>query len=339
MVGHHRSICPTKFAVLEESHVNKTNVNLSSTEVDQLPKSDGKTCDLAAVVSNILLAGGERVFLQTAQTFVCGKDGVKFEARVLMDSASHLTFITEQMAKCLNLQPQRTESLSVSTFGTRKPQNIDTYVVNFNIITKDDSSISLYANVLQQITSSIRQGPLHQVDGEFLQAITPEKLANNIPIQSTSVAIDILVGLDYFWNIIDRERIILPSGLLLLSSKLGYVLTGRYSDPTEEVNNDVSSCMVTIMPQSDSPCLSDFWSLETIGISDPIHIKDDDRALEKFNNTISYQEGQYFITWPWKSDDVELPENFDVAFGRMKTLLRRFQNDHNLLKQYREIIQ
>ena len=44
----------------------------------------------------------------------------------------------------------------------------------------------------------------------------------------------------------------------------------------------------------------DFWNLETIGVCDPIHVEDDDRALEKFNNTICYQEGQYFITWPWK---------------------------------------
>ena len=92
--------------MLEESDANKTNVSLSLTEVDQLPKYDGKTSDSAAVVSNTLLAGGERVLLQTAETFVCGKDGVKFEAQVLMDSASDWTFMTEQMAKHLNLQPQ-----------------------------------------------------------------------------------------------------------------------------------------------------------------------------------------------------------------------------------------
>ena len=94
-----------------------------------------------------------------------------------------------------------------------KPQNLDTYVVNFNIIVKDGSSISLHAIVLQQITSPIRQGPLHQADVEFLQAIAPERLADDIPAQSNSVAIHILVGLDYFWNIIDGDRITLPSGL------------------------------------------------------------------------------------------------------------------------------
>ena len=91
--------------------------------------------------------------------------------------------------------------------------------------------------------------------------------------------------------------------------------------------------MITVMLQSDSPCLSDFWNLETIGISDPIDVKDDDRTLEKFNNTISSQEGRYFIAWPWKSDDIELPENFDVAFGRMKSLSCRLQADKMLLQQ------
>ena len=33
-----------------ERDVNKTNVNLSSAEVDQLPKSDGKISDSATVV-------------------------------------------------------------------------------------------------------------------------------------------------------------------------------------------------------------------------------------------------------------------------------------------------
>ena len=56
--------------------------------------------------------------------------------------------------------------------------------------------------MLQQITSPIRRGLLHQADVEFLQAIAPERLADDIPVQSNSVANDILLGSDYFWNII-----------------------------------------------------------------------------------------------------------------------------------------
>ena len=34
------------------------------------------------------------------------------------------------------------------------------------------------------------------------------------------------------------------------------------------------------MTQDSSQCLSDLWTLETIGIRDPIHVNDDDKALE-----------------------------------------------------------
>ena len=57
-------------------------------------------------MSNVLLAGGRRVMLQTAQVVVCGKGGVQCQAHILMDSASHRTFMTEQMTKHLNLLSQ-----------------------------------------------------------------------------------------------------------------------------------------------------------------------------------------------------------------------------------------
>ena len=61
----------------------------------------------------------------------------------------------EQIAKKLNLQPQRRETLSVSTFGAGKPQNLETFVVEFSITTKEGMNIALHANVLSLITSPI----------------------------------------------------------------------------------------------------------------------------------------------------------------------------------------
>jgi len=65
----------------------------------------------------------------------------------------------------------------------------------------------LHANVLQ-ITNPIRRGPLPQADTKFLQAIASDKLTDNIPVQLSSATIDILLGLDYFWNIVDGVRIV-----------------------------------------------------------------------------------------------------------------------------------
>jgi len=43
---------------------------------------------------------------------------------------------------------------------------------------------------------------------------------------------------DFFWGIVSSGRIILPSGLFLLSSKLGYLLMGKFSDPNSDTKSD-----------------------------------------------------------------------------------------------------
>ena len=96
-----------------------------------------------------------------------------------------------------------------------------------------------------------------------------------------------------------------------------------------------SSC--AIISVTDSHCLSDLWNLDRIGISESFEIKADDEALKQFNNTVYYKEGRYFVTWPWKPN-VILPETFDVAHGRKRSLSRRLQHDRGLLEQYCNVI-
>ena len=53
-------------------------------------------------------------------------------------------------------------------------------------------------------------------------------LADAIPYSSENATVDILIGSDYFWDIVElSDRISLPSGLYLVPSRLGYILTGR----------------------------------------------------------------------------------------------------------------
>ena len=64
----------------------------------------------------------------------------------------------------------------------------------------------------------------------------------------------------------------------------------------------------------------------------------DDEALDKFCRNIKFLNGQYHITWPWKSDNVDLPDNFGLAFKRMKSLVHRLQLNKELLQDYDAII-
>jgi len=55
---------------------------------------------------------------------------------------------------------------------------IDTHVVHFTVITNESSNLNLNANVLTHITSPIQWGPLQPSDLQFVQSISPEKLAD-----------------------------------------------------------------------------------------------------------------------------------------------------------------
>ena len=39
----------------------------------------------------------------------------------------------------------------------------------------------------------------------------------------------------------------------------------------------------------------------------------DEEALRKFNDTIKFEEDIYQVAWPWRHDDVCLPENFNLG--------------------------
>ena len=107
-----------------------------------------------------------------------------------------------------------------------------------------------------------------------------------------------------------KGRVILSSGLLLLSSKFGYILTGKYYDSKAAAVEGESTSLTTIH----NPCLSDMWNLDSIGIHESPNVKDD-RALEEFNRTVCYKEQRYYVMWPWRSPGIELPDNSVLPLG------------------------
>ena len=151
----------------------------------------------------MLLASGERVLLQIATVPVQSLDGsVTVTARVLLDSASQRTFMTDHLASELKLVSTHRELLSVSTFGVKKASNVDIYVVQFRVKMKDGSHMPMFANVLKQITGNIQRGPLQQKDIEFLQMIPQDKMADCVPHAFETATIDLLVGFDYFGTLL-----------------------------------------------------------------------------------------------------------------------------------------
>lgn len=144
--------------------------------------------------------------------------------------------------------------------------------------------------------------------------------------------------------------------LFLFYSKLGWILGGQVHSATEE-SSETSLLVSTIglvprgiktnthmltsidMSLESKPNLGNFWSLESIGITESPIVADDDQALCNFNKTIRLVDGRYLVVWPWKEPSPDLPDNCQLAVGRLKSTIQRLQRNPHLLQMYANVIQ
>ena len=93
--------------------------------------------------------------------------------------------------------------------------------------------------------------------------------------------------------------------------------------------------------------LNNFWSLESIGISQEEYKNDDQgfcpkndaEVLQNFNSEVNINtEGRYEVKLPFKTKHEQLHDNYQTSKHRLRTLSKKFKNDPKLLKAYNEII-
>ena len=119
----------------------------------------------------------------------------------------------------------------------------------------------------------------------------------------------------------------------MLGSKLGWILVGRTPDHFKEAT-EPSLLILTyrsemrketsLFTEADKslpwkPNLEDFWRLESIGIQDLTEGSCDNEVLHTFKDTLRYENGGYKVTWPWKSEKSDLPDNYTLALGLLKS--------------------
>ena len=148
-----------------------------------------------------------------------------------------------------------------------------------------------------------------------------------------------------------EQRKEVSPGLYLIPSKLGWILTGRLECGIRDapllsmLTYTMGPVAVAIHPSqisnhidSDRSMKEDLWKLDSIGIKEPI-IPDDDMAMEHFENSIQYSDGRYHVSWPWKTNNVELPDNYKLAHGRLQSVLKQLKKSPEILKKYNDVIE
>ena len=147
------------------------------------------------------------------------------KTRLLLDCVAQRSYISEELVKKMNLKPINKNLLIVYTFGTTKPKNIESPVVELGILLNNGFTINIKANVVPNVTGSFERKPVN--NKSIKEILRKYELADTLRSSCEKCDIDLLIGNDSYADIVSMRRITLKDGLYLLVSKLGWIFSCR----------------------------------------------------------------------------------------------------------------
>jgi len=137
---------------------------------------------------------------------------------------------------------------------------------------------------------------------------------------SAQSTIDVLIGSDFYWQLVGSEIRQGKQGPVAINNKLGWLLSGPLN--SAEFTN-ITSCNLILAYEDVSNSLNDndqlyamlkqFWELETIGIMDSMGASS--RTDDKFLSDIVFTEGRYQVSLPWKEGQSSVPNHFILSLN------------------------
>ncbi|EPB68238.1 Pao retrotransposon peptidase, partial [Ancylostoma ceylanicum] len=267
---------------------------------------------------------------------VCAKGpGSSKSVQILLDTGSELSFIDKQLADELKLESVGSRKLRINTFGSKTSKEGVYEQVNVNLQDTMGGlhTLSLFKNDL--ITKSTTQDHLQKRDWAFIKT-------NGLEVSQPKgpSCPQILLGCDQLWDIMSGSMIKLPSGLHLIATKFGYMISGKQSNDDQE-----DTTLLAVATEEERERWDKLWTLESAGLQEYTGTLKDEReltdkaVLKKFNETVVKQKDGYYVRLPWKEEHVELPDNWSIALRRLKATFQVHRHNQTFLQQYDEIFQ
>ena len=124
-----------------------------------------------------------------------------------------------------------------------------------------------------------------------------------------------MVGLDHYWDIVIRDPIRDTQNLVVLETKLGYILSGPVYTEIHR-NNSVATFFANVAFSQGELIkeeLHKFCSIESLAIIDKETVE------ERFLQNVSKKDGRYVVKLSWKDHHPLLYDNFILAKKRSES--------------------
>ncbi|KAG1710492.1 Pro-Pol polyprotein [Nymphon striatum] len=160
----------------------------------------------------------EQFLLQTAKILVKGEKG-HLIANLMFDSASNRSYVRKGLVKQLSCPVMRHEHINCAVFGG-KPSKLE--LKNVRSVCVADRYLHRHHDLelleVDTICASLQRSAI-SLKLPHLEGLT---LADTF--DSSSVIIDILIGMDYYWSLLGSEIVTGPSGPVAQNSVFGYIV-------------------------------------------------------------------------------------------------------------------
>ena len=270
--------------------------------------------------------------LMTCSVQVSAPDGSTMTARALLDSASSASFISDRLARALNLprSHQITHISGVAGITKSTPlQSIATLSINTS--RPPGERIDLTAIVVPKVACELPLQPIpFDVNWHHLSDLT---LAD--PDFASPGRIDILLGVEIFVAVLlDGRRSGPPGSPVAFETKLGWVLAGNTHIPNTE--NTVVTYHTSVLTGDD--LLRKFWEVEENPTDKPILSPEEKAAVKHFEAEHHRTDtGRFVVPLLRRPDAKRLGESRSQAVRRF-VHFERSLHSKGIFPQFKEVI-
>ena len=326
--GHHTAIC--------QKDDRRRNKDESEREKARGMKNEDSKIDAAQNMVN----SSTPVLLQTASGIISDTaEKRSAPIKILLDTGSQRTYLTENIVKKLGLQPHSSREMTVRAFGDveGKSSIFDEY--RFCIKNpRGGENLYLSGFAVKHICS-----PLTEQRIDLVETLYPE-LSD---VTKGDGVIELLIGSDFYGTLVGGGvKKCSEDGLTALNTKLGWVLFGPYEKRTNS-NLTISTPVLSatnlvnvtenVAFEMEGTALDNevkkLWDLETIGIKD-----DETSRVERCVENFTFTGGRYQVDLPFKENRRFMEDNFYLAENRLRSLKKKLDKDPDMLQKYDEII-
>ncbi|XP_067214205.1 uncharacterized protein [Linepithema humile] len=283
--------------------------------------SDNITC-FAAILPTLTPQ-----LMTTATIFIRNHKSELVKCRTLLDTCATANFISEKLAKDLNL-PMTSCTLPVDAINSMNTMSRG--IIRFTIQ-------SLHNEYCKELTALLIPTIADFVPSEMFSRHSI-KIPRNIKLADPEFhiprPIDLLIGAGTTLSLFLIGQINLSRkdhDLYLQKTRLGWIIAGG----GESIKHKANVCLLTNLEKQSTK----FWTVEEIMNDAPRSTNEFDCEMHFAENVTRNNTGRYVVRLPFSQDSKRLRESYNIALKRLHSFERKFKSDPELKFAYSQVIQ